>query len=117
MMRIVERMEKLGDKKFCLGRVIEKTARGYSVEANPKYIRDVIAMLGPGRLETRVGSKCEEDTNNRITGRTGDRETSRVQDSHRERCCTHVPRACGRHVTAWKETARKIAHVPQRATR
>ena len=25
---------------------IERTARGYSVEANPKYIRDVIAVLG-----------------------------------------------------------------------
>ena len=39
-------MEKLGDKIFFLGRVIERTARGYSVEANPKYIRDVIAVLG-----------------------------------------------------------------------
>ena len=32
-------------KCFFLGRVIERTARGYSVEANPKYIRDVIAVL------------------------------------------------------------------------
>ena len=31
---------------FFLGRVIEVTARGYWVEANPKYIRDVIAVLG-----------------------------------------------------------------------
>ena len=38
LMRIVGRMEKLGDKIFFLGRVIERTARGYSVEANPKYI-------------------------------------------------------------------------------
>ena len=38
-------MEKLGDKIFVLGRVIERTDRGYSVEANPKYLRDVIAML------------------------------------------------------------------------
>ena len=29
-----------------LSKVIERTARGYSVEANPKYIRDVIAVLG-----------------------------------------------------------------------
>ena len=46
LMRIVGRIEKLGDKIFSLGRVIEQTARGYSVEANPKYIRDVIAVLG-----------------------------------------------------------------------
>ena len=45
-MRVVGPMEKLGDNIFFLGRVIEKTARGYSVEANPKYIRDVIAVLG-----------------------------------------------------------------------
>ena len=45
LMRIVGRMEKLGDQIFFFGRVIERTARGYSVEANPKYIRDVIAVL------------------------------------------------------------------------
>ena len=31
---------------FFLGRVIEGTTRGYSVEANLEYIRDVIAVLG-----------------------------------------------------------------------
>ena len=46
MMLIVGRMEKLGDKIVFLGGVIERTARGYSVGANPKYIRDVIAVLG-----------------------------------------------------------------------
>ena len=39
-------MEKLADKGFLLGSVIERTARGYSVEVNPKYIREVIAVLG-----------------------------------------------------------------------
>ena len=39
-------MQKLGDNIFFLGRVIERTVRGYSVEANLKYIRDVIAVLG-----------------------------------------------------------------------
>ena len=39
-------MERLGDQISFLGRVIVRTARGYSVEANPKYIRDVIAVLG-----------------------------------------------------------------------
>ena len=45
-MRIIGRMEKLGDKLFFLGRVMVRTGRGYSVEANPKYIRDVITVLG-----------------------------------------------------------------------
>ena len=45
-MRIIRRMEKMGDKIYFLGRVIERTARGYSVEANPKYIRNVINVLG-----------------------------------------------------------------------
>ena len=45
-MRITGRMEKTGDKLYFLGRVIERTARGYSVEANPKYIRNVITVLG-----------------------------------------------------------------------
>ena len=39
-------MEKTGDKIYFLDRVIERTARGYSVEANPKYIRNVINVLG-----------------------------------------------------------------------
>ena len=46
LMIIIGRMEKLGDKIFFLGRVIQRTARGHSVEANPKYIRDVITVLG-----------------------------------------------------------------------
>ena len=39
-------MEKTDDKIYFLLRVIERTARGYSVEANPKYIRNVINVLG-----------------------------------------------------------------------
>ena len=46
MMRIVGRMEQLGDQIFFPGRAIVRTARGYSVEAHPKYIRAVIAVLG-----------------------------------------------------------------------
>ena len=102
MMRIVERMEKLGDKIFFLGRVIERTARGYSVEAN----RDRCAW--PGKLETRVDSKCEEDTNDRITGRTGERETSRVQD-RRGKAVVHVPSDwAGQHQTC-KSTRAGVA--------
>ena len=46
LMRITGRMEQTGDKFYFLVRVIERTARGYSVEANPKYIRNVINVLG-----------------------------------------------------------------------
>ena len=61
LMRFAGRMEKLGGKNFFLGRVIERTARGFSVEANPKYIRDVTTVLG---LEEE---ECEEDANDRIS--------------------------------------------------
>ena len=46
MVRITGRMVKMGDKCHSLGTVIERTARGYSVAANPKYIRNVINVLG-----------------------------------------------------------------------
>ena len=46
LLRITGRMEKTGDKIYFLVRVIERTTRGYSVEANPKYIRNVINVLG-----------------------------------------------------------------------
>ena len=46
-MRIVGRLKRLGEQIFFLGRVIEReNGSGYSVEANPKYIRDVIVVLG-----------------------------------------------------------------------
>ena len=66
-MRITGRMEKTGDKFYVLGRVIERTARGYSVEANPKYIRNVINVLGLEEARTGDDSECEEDDNDRIT--------------------------------------------------
>ena len=43
--KITGRMEKTGDKFYFLDRVIERTARGYPVEANPKHIRNVINFL------------------------------------------------------------------------
>ena len=46
LMRITGRMQKTGDKIYFLVRVIERTARGYSMEATPKYIRNVINILG-----------------------------------------------------------------------
>ena len=46
LMRISGRREKTGNNIYFLGRVIERTARRYPVEANPKYIRNVINVLG-----------------------------------------------------------------------
>ena len=46
MMRIVGKLVQQNDQVFFLGRVIKRTVRGYSVEAKPKYNRDVIAVLG-----------------------------------------------------------------------
>ena len=68
LMRIIGRVEKLDDKFFFLSRVIERTARGYSVEANPKYTRDTITVLGlDRRSKTCDDSECEEDANDRVT--------------------------------------------------
>ena len=66
LMRITGRMEKTGDKIYFLDRVIERTARGYSVEANPKYIQNVMNVLGLEGSKTSDDSKCEEDANDRI---------------------------------------------------
>ena len=46
MMRSVGRGAQLDDQIFVLGKVTVRIAREYSVEANPKYMRDVIAVLG-----------------------------------------------------------------------
>ena len=46
MMRIAGQLAQLEDQILLLSRVIVTTARGYPVDANPKYIRDVIAMFG-----------------------------------------------------------------------
>ena len=52
---------------YFLGRVIERTARGYSVGANPKNIRNVMNVLSLEEAKTRDDSECEEDANDRIT--------------------------------------------------
>ena len=88
MMRIVGRMEKLGDKIFFLCRVIEGTALGYSVKSEVLPRRDRCARSG--RRETSVDS-----TNDRITGRAGQQETG--QDS-RGKGVVHVSGSCRHHV-------------------
>ena len=93
MMRIVRRMERLGDQNFFLARVIVTRARGYSVEANPKYIRDVVVVLG---LEDSrpVGTPSVKRTpTTESLVEVENEKTSRVQDS-REKAVVHVPGAC-----------------------
>ena len=46
MMRSVGRRAQLDDQILVLGKVTVRVAREYSVEANPNYMRDVIAVLG-----------------------------------------------------------------------
>ena len=65
LMRIKGRMEKTSDKNF-LGRVIERRTRGYSVEANTKYIRNVINVLGLEESKPVMTPDVEEDANDRI---------------------------------------------------
>ena len=96
LMRIVGRMEKLGDKFFFLGRVIERTARGYSVEANPKYIRDVIAVLGleDSRPVSTPSVKRTPTTESLVSWRTKDEPNT---EQPWESCCTCVrsfPTSC-----------------------
>ena len=71
--RIVRRLEQLNGHFFILDRVIVRTARVYSVDANPKYIRDVVAAL---ELEDAKPSR----TLSGIPGRAGRHGTSCVQN-------------------------------------
>ena len=57
---------------------------GGDSEVHPR--RDCSAWCG--RLETSVDSEREEDANDRVTGRAGDCEASRVK------AVVHVPGAC-----------------------
>ena len=66
LMRITGRMEKTGDKIYFLGRVIERTARGYRwkrIRSTSKC--DECSWFGGSK--TSDDSKCEEDANDRIT--------------------------------------------------
>ena len=83
--------------KYFLGRVIERKARGYSVEANPKYIRNVINVSGleeskpvmtPSVKRTpTTESLVELEAERRAMYRTVVRKT-----------VVHVPGASRRHV-------------------
>ena len=66
LMRITGRMEKTGDKIYFLGRVIERTARGYSGGSESEVHPKCDKCFWFGRSKTRDDSKCEEDANDRI---------------------------------------------------
>ena len=92
-MRIVGRMEQLGDHHFLSWQSDRENVswifgRG-TAEVHPR--RDFRAWSG--ERATRDDTKCEENTNDGINGRTGERETSRVQNSRRK-AVVHVPGAC-----------------------
>ena len=98
-------MEKLGDKIFFLGRVIERTARGCSVEANLKYIRDVIVVLGleDSRPLSTPNVKRTPTTESQIELETERRAVCRTQPW--ESCCK-----CATSVL--REGNSKKDHVP-----
>ena len=81
-------MEKTGDKFYFLGRVIERTARGYSVEANPKYIRNVINVLGLEEAKPGDDSKCEEDANDKNRSLSWKVKDEQCTEQLWENCCT-----------------------------
>ena len=87
-MRIKGRMEKMGDKIYFLGRVIERTARGYSVEANPKYIRNVINVLGLEEAKpvmTPSVKRMPQRQNHSLSWRAKDEQCT---EQLWENCCT-----------------------------
>ena len=84
----------VGDKIYFLGRVIERTAHGFLVDANPKYIRDVIAVLGLGDSRPVATQSVKKTPANRVSCRAGERETSRVQDSREKSVARSVLTPC-----------------------
>ena len=90
-------MEKTGDKNYFLGKVIERTARGYSVEAIPKYIRNVINVVGLDKAKPVMTPSVK---------RTPTTESLVELESERRAMCRTV---VGKLLyMCQKETARKI---------
>ena len=83
LMSIIGRMEKTGDQIYFLSRVIERTARGPSVKANPKYIRNVINVLG--LEEAKPGMTGRQRQNHSLGWRAKD---ERCTEEFWENCCT-----------------------------
>ena len=107
-------MEKTGDKFYFLGRVIERTARGYSVEANPKYIRNVINVLGLEEAKPVMTPSVKRTPTTESLVELEGEKTSNVQDSFGKLLYMCQERAGVMYSV--KETARKIT-CPTRVTR
>ena len=75
------------------GNVIVRTSCGYSVEANPKYIRDVIAVLGLEDSRDVPTPSVKRTPTTESLVELENEKTSRVQDS-RGKAVVHVPGAC-----------------------
>ena len=76
-----------------LGRVIASISYGYSVEANPKNIRDVIAVLGLEDSRPVPTPSVKRTPTTESLVELENEKTSRVQDS-RGKAVVHVPEAC-----------------------
>ena len=102
-------MEKTGDKFYFLGRVIERTARGYSVEANPKYIRNVINVLGLEEAKPVMTPSVKRTPTTESLVELEGEKTSNVQNSC-GKTCVHVPGTSRRH--AQREGNRRKTTCP-----
>ena len=95
LMRVIGRMEKLGDKNFFLGRVIERTARGYSVEANPKHIRSLFLVVEEAKLVTTPSVKRTPTTESLVEL---EGEIRAMYTTVVEKIVVHVPGTSRPHV-------------------
>ena len=114
LMRITGRMEKTGDKMYFLDRVIERTARGYPVEANPKYIRNVINVLGLEEAKpVMTPSVKRTPTTESLVELEGERRA--MYRTVVGKTVVHVPGTSRRHVQ--REGNSKKDHVSNRESR
>ena len=115
MMRIMGRPAQLDGQTFFLDKFLGRTARGYPVEANPKYMRDVIAVHGvvdSGLVATQNVKRTP--TTESLVELEIDKRAVR-QDS-RGKAVVHVPGA-RRHHAQREGNGKKRSFVPLRAPR
>ena len=97
---------------FFLDRVIVTTARGQSVEANSRYTRDVTALVGLEGARP-VSTEGQENTNDRVLGRAGKRETSDAHHSCGE-AVVHVPSTKRHHVQRERDSTKDLESQRER---
>ena len=104
-------MEKTGDKIYFLGRMIERTARGYPVEANPKYIRNVVNVLGLEEAKPVMTQSVKRTpTTESLVELEGERRA--MYRTVGEKTVVHVPGASRRRVQ--REGNSKKNHMSNR---